>query len=80
LLKGLETLPWVPQELLGSTEALGARKVGWSRGGILGWVLSEFPIKIPRFHCTPLDCFIPWISIHYHPSSTQIPGGEKQAS
>ena len=25
---------------------------------------SEPPLKIPRFHCLPLACFIPWMFIH----------------
>jgi hypothetical protein len=25
---------------------------------------SELLLKIPRFHCLPLACFIPWMFIH----------------
>ena len=50
-------------------------------GGILGGPISQYwgrspqysfisppesPLKIPRFQCPPLACFIPWIFMHCH--------------
>ena len=35
----------------------------------------ESPLNIPRFHCPPLVCFIPWICIQSQMFHRKVPGG-----